>query len=77
MLGDKIARDKDNQYFITTHSPYMLNTIIENTESSDCNVFVVDYQNHETIIHKVSEEGKQEILSDGDLSFFNLQNYIQ
>ena len=75
MLGDKIARDKDNQYFITTHSPYMLRALIENTESQDCSVFIVDYKNHETVINKLSEEEKQNILSDWELAFFNLDNY--
>jgi AAA15 family ATPase/GTPase len=77
MLGDKIARDKDNQYFITTHSPYMLNAIIENSEMNDCSVFVVDYKNHETIIKKLSMEQMQYMISNGLSSFFNLDKFLE
>lgn len=70
-LADKIAADKKNQYFITTHSPYLLNTIIENVE--DISVFVTTFKNYETKAKKLSSKDLSELLDNGVDLFFNLK----
>lgn len=75
MLAHRIADDENNQYFLTTHSPYLLKTLIENTPPSDLNVSVVYYEEYQTKVHSLSEEHVRDILFkkewDEDV-FFNL-----
>ncbi len=69
-LAEKIVEDKSNQYFISTHSPYLLNTIIENAD--DVAVFVIGFKNFETIAYRLSEKDISEISNYGVDVFFNL-----
>lgn len=71
-FSQKIIEDKTNQFFITTHSPYVLNTIIENTERENVAVFKVDYEKFRTIINPVSEEELSRALNFGNDIIFNL-----
>lgn len=70
-LAEKIVEDKSNQYFITTHSPYLLNTIIEN--SDDVAVFVTTFTNYETKVKSLTKDELSELLNHGIDLFFNLK----
>lgn len=75
MLAHRIADDDANQYFLTTHSPYLLKTLIENVPLPDLNVCIVYYEEYQTKVHPLSEEHVRDILFkkewDEDV-FFNL-----
>lgn len=73
-LGEKIAKDKTNQYFIVTHNPYFLQAILEKADKDKVNVFGTYMENYETKVKLLSEEEKQELL-DTD-PFFNLENIL-
>jgi AAA15 family ATPase/GTPase len=77
MLADKITKDETNQYFITTHSPYLLHTIIENTALSDLNIFITYYENYETKVKALSSEDIRQILDDSIDVFFNLDRFLE
>ena len=72
MLADHIALDEENQYFITTHSPYLLHTLARETEA-DVAVFVVDIVNHETVARRIEGSSFQRLLDEGSSVFFNLE----
>jgi len=74
ILADYISESKENQFFITTHSPYLLNSIIENPES-DCSVFITNFRDYKTVAKKLTEEEIREILDYGTDVFFNLDQY--
>lgn len=74
-LAQKISKDKSNQYFIATHSPYLLTELIENTPSSEVNLFLCKYEDHQTVVKTLSEEEISKILNYGIDIFFNLSDF--
>ena len=75
-LAYRIAYDETNQYFISTHSPYLLKTLIENVEYENINVFVTYYENYETKVKALSKEDFRDILDYSTDVFFNLDRLI-
>jgi len=73
-LGEKIAFDETNQYFIATHNPYLLNAIIEKAPKDSVNVFVCYFQDYQTKVKCLSKKQLPELL-DFD-PFFNLKAFI-
>lgn len=71
-LAELIALDESNQYFITTHNPYFLLTLIEKTRKEDLAVYITYYENYQTKAKKLSEKKLQEVLDLGSSAFFNL-----
>ena len=76
-LAELIALDDSNQYFITTHNPYFLLTLIEKTPKKDLAVYVTYYENYQTKVKKLSERKIQEILDLGSSAFFNLDILLE
>lgn len=75
-LTTDILFDKNNnQYFISTHSPYVLDELIEEAED-DLAVYVVDYDKGETIIKRLTDEQVLEVAQYGIDLFFNLESYL-
>lgn len=56
MMGEKIARDESNQYFISTHSPYLLFSILENAPKESVNVFVTYLKDERTKVEPLSAD---------------------
>jgi len=72
-LAEKIARDdRGNQYFISTHNPYFLISLLEKAPKKDVNVFITSLENYETKVRMLTDEQKEEILDMGSDVFFNL-----
>lgn len=69
-----IASDT-NQFFITTHSPYVMNSLLESA-GSDLAVYVVDMINNETVITRLSETQLQDAYDNGMDLFYNLEAYL-
>lgn len=67
---------KDNQYFITTHSPFVVNDFLENAKD-ELAIFILDYQNGETIVKRLNEEQVHEAYQYGIDLFFNIQSLIE
>lgn len=60
-----------NQYFVTTHSPYVINEFLEN--KADVAVFLTDYVDGETRIRALNDDELQQIYEDGIDLFFNTE----
>ncbi|MCI0471190.1 MAG: AAA family ATPase [Candidatus Aminicenantes bacterium] len=73
-LGERIAFDKNNQYFISTHNPYLLLAILEKTPKNDINVLVTYLENHQTRLKSLNPD-EIAILMDTD-PFFNLDRFL-
>ncbi|MGB9619571.1 MAG: AAA family ATPase [Armatimonadota bacterium] len=58
-LGEQIAADSSNQYFIATHNPYFLTAVLEKANREEVAVFAVHYKDYET---------KVTALTDGQIS---------
>ncbi|MFN0049288.1 MAG: AAA family ATPase [Cytophagales bacterium] len=75
-LAEEIVADETNQYFISTHSPYLLLSLIENIAFEDLNIFLTSYENNETKIKSLSQEKITEILDFNMDVFFNLEKLM-
>lgn len=74
-LAERIVHKKDNQFFISTHSPYLLNTVISRLESKDLNIFLTYYKDYQTFAKPLSKANIQEIRDLGVDVFFNLDRF--
>jgi len=74
-LGEKIAFDESNQYFIATHNPYLLKSIIEKTSKDSINVFITYFKDYQTKVKCLSQEEMSELLEYDP--FFNLNFFIE
>ena len=61
-LGEVIAKDISNQYFIATHNPYLLNAVIEQGKIEDINIFAVYYEDYQTKVKQLSESDIENLL---------------
>ena len=77
-LADEIIESVNAQFFIATHSPYLLNNLIENTPAGDLAVFICSYDKNksETVIKKLSMEDLSELIDYGVDIFFNINKYL-
>jgi hypothetical protein len=76
-LAERIALDKNNnQYFIATHNPYFLISILEKTPKKDVATFLTYIENYQTKIKTLSEKEKAEILRMGTDVFFNVEKFL-
>lgn len=74
-FAERIAADETNQFFFTTHNPYLLESIIAKTLPPDLNVVITYMVDYETKI-KVLSESEIAVLMDTDI-FFNLNRYTE
>jgi AAA15 family ATPase/GTPase len=61
-LGEKIASDERNQYFIATHNPYLFLSILERAPKDDVNVFITYFEDYQTKVKCLNDEGKSKIM---------------
>jgi len=74
ILGERIGRNARNQYFIATHNPYLLASIVEKTDINDINICLTYYENFETKIKQLSSQEISELL-DMD-PFFGIDHFL-
>lgn len=75
MLADRIVLDDENQYFLSTHSPYMLNTLINSLGDDELNVVLTYYEDYQTKVKVLSREELKQI-QDWEMDvFFNLDKF--
>ena len=77
-LTSSIINDEnENQFFIATHSPFVLNDFMENAKD-DLAIYLVDYKKEtgETIINKMSDEDMHEAYQFGYDFFLNIKQFL-
>jgi len=75
-LAQTIIDAETNQFFITTHSPYLFNTIVEHCPPDELAVFITYMENYETKIKKLTDEELAELSNYGVDIFFNLNWFV-
>jgi AAA15 family ATPase/GTPase len=76
-LGENIAFDKTNQYFIVTHNPYLLTAILEKTKKDDIGVFITYTEDFQTKIKRLTDVEISELMNFDIDPFFNLNQFIE
>jgi hypothetical protein len=72
-----IETNKENQYFISTHSPYLLSNLIESTELDELNIFLTYYDKYETKVKALSSDEIQSLVEKDIDIFFNMDRFIK
>ena len=74
-LGERIALDQTNQFFIATHNPYLLSAIIDKTHKEDVQVFITYFKDFQTHVKPLTPDQLVELMEADP--FFNLDHFIE
>ncbi len=77
LTHDIIHDENNNQFFIATHSPFVLNDFMEDMDKDELSIYAVGLLDGETIIRRLSGEEIAEVYQYGIDLFFNLENYLK
>lgn len=75
LLTQEMIHGPDNQYFIATHSPFILNDLLENSRN-ELSVFLVHYENSATSVKRLSEQELHDVFQNGVDLFTNSESFI-
>lgn len=76
-LAERIALDESNQFFITTHNPYLLLSLIEKSIASNLNVCYVEMKDYQTKVTVLNETQISQVLDFNSDVFFNFNRIIE
>jgi AAA15 family ATPase/GTPase len=76
-LSQRIIDSTSNQFFITTHSPYLLNNFVESMDYKEFNLFITYFENYQTKIKKLSQKDLDTVLDFGIDLFYNLDSFTK
>ena len=77
MMAERIVESSEsNQFFIATHSPYLLNIIIQKVKPEDLKIWIATFENHETMVKELSTEDIDQLSNYGMDIFFNLNWFV-
>jgi AAA15 family ATPase/GTPase len=76
LLAENIALDKTNQFFITTHNPYLLLSLIEKSKIEDINVCIAQMKDYQTIISVLNSKQITDVLDLNTDVFFNFDKIL-
>ena len=76
-LAERIALDDSNQYFITTHNPYFLLSVLEKTPKNDLGIFITHLKEYQTQVRPLAEREMPEVLDLDASVFFNLNQFLE
>ena len=76
-LAERVALDSiKNQYFIATHNPYFLISIMEKTPRDEIATFVVYFEDYQTKTKALSANDIERALAMGSDVFFNIAQFL-
>ena len=74
-LGERIALDQTNQFFIATHNPYLLSAVIEKSHKEDVQIFITYFKDFQTRVKPLMPDQVVELMEADP--FFNLDHFIE
>lgn len=74
-IASEMVEDKSNQYFIATHSPYLLGEFIERCGKGELALFVCGYKDYQTVVRELTEEEIRQIVNEGIDLFYNMEAF--
>ena len=72
----RMIYSETNQFFVSTHSPYLLQTLVENLSDDQLSVFVTYYDNYETKVKALTADELSFVQEYSTDVFFNLDRFI-
>jgi len=74
-ITQEMIYKNDNQYFIATHSPFILNDLLENSPN-ELAVYNVYFERNETKVKLLTDKKLLEIFNNGIDLFTNIESFI-
>ena len=74
-LTQEMIASKSNQFFIATHSPFILNDLLENARE-ELAIFIVDFKDKQTVVKRLSDKDLHEVYQYGVDLFTNNESYL-
>jgi AAA15 family ATPase/GTPase len=71
----RMIESETNQFFVSTHSPYLLQTLIENLKDDQLNVFITYYEDYQTKVRALTPEELSEVQEFSIDVFYNLRRF--
>jgi len=67
-----------NQFFIATHSPYVLNDFLEYAETrAQLAIYMADFKDGQTVVYRLTDEELDEVYNYGLDVFFNYERFTE
>lgn len=76
-IAEKIAIERSNQYFIVTHNPYFLASILEKTPKDLINVYITYFEDYQTKVKLLEENQIGQILDNDIDPFFDIKSLYE
>ncbi len=76
LTGEIIADENNNQFFIATHSPYVLNDLMEDAKD-DLAIYIVYESEGETKVQRMDNQEINDAYQFGSDFFMNIPNFIK
>ena len=77
MMQDVIEA-KTNQFFIVTHSPFVVNEFLEYEHlRRETAIYLFDYKNNQTTVKRLSDEEMNEVYEYGIDLFYNIESFLE
>ncbi len=76
-LAERIALDETNQFFMSTHNPYFLLSVLEKTPKNDIGIFITYFVDYQTKVKQLSERQMAEFFDLDASVFFNLDRFLE
>ena len=74
-LGEKIALDTSNQYFVATHNFPFLSSILQKTDPKDLRIYITYYEDYQTKVYSFPQEKFSEIYDMENDFFLNIDKF--
>lgn len=75
LVVNDILSARDNQFFITTHSPYVISSLLEDA-GKELAIYIVNLKNNETIVERLTDNQLQKVYDCGIDLFYNMETFI-
>jgi hypothetical protein len=80
-LGRRIAESRNNQFFVATHSPYLITEILEtmlpdDEQAGQVAIFVAYYEDYQTKLRQLTDEEMRGIRADSLDVFYNMDRLV-
>jgi len=74
-MAHRMVSSDTNQFFVSTHSPYLLQTLINELDESELAVYITYYHDYQTHVRQLTANELQEAQYLGIDLFYNLSRY--
>jgi AAA15 family ATPase/GTPase len=77
-ITQDIIDAKTNQFFIVTHSPFIVNDFLEYADlRKEVAIYLFGFKNDQTTVKRLTDEGIDEVYNYGIDLFFNIESFLR